>query len=56
MYREFPVVKPTLPIAELVGTLESRPYVAVIHDGTFHGLITRADVLNYLRRQMTAAD
>ena len=56
MYREFPVVKPTLPIAELVGTLESTPYVAVIHDGIFHGLITRADVLNYLRRQMTAAD
>jgi cystathionine beta-synthase len=56
MYREFPVVKPTLPIAELVGTLESTPYVAVIHDGIFHGLITRADVLNYLRRQMTAAN
>ena len=35
--------------------LESTPYVAVIQDGAFHGLITRADVLNYLRRQMTAA-
>ncbi|HEU4516629.1 MAG TPA: pyridoxal-phosphate dependent enzyme, partial [Steroidobacteraceae bacterium] len=56
MYREFPVVKPTMPIADLVGTLETTPYVAVIHEGVFHGLITRADVLNYLRRQMTAAD
>jgi predicted transcriptional regulator len=35
--------------------LEATPYVAVIHDGSFDGLITRADVLNYLRRQMTAA-
>jgi cystathionine beta-synthase len=55
MFRDFPVVAPTLPIAELVATLESTPYVAVIQDGAFHGLITRADVLNYLRRQMTAA-
>jgi predicted transcriptional regulator len=35
--------------------LETTPYVAVIQGGAFHGLITRADVLNYLRRQMTAA-
>jgi predicted transcriptional regulator len=35
--------------------LETTPYVAVIQGGVFHGLITRADVLNYLRRQMTAA-
>jgi hypothetical protein len=25
-----------------------------MNQGEFHGLITRADVLNYLRRQMTA--
>ena len=55
MFRDYPVVAPTLPIQELVGMLESTPYVAVNQDGTFHGLITRADVLNYLRRQMTAA-
>jgi cystathionine beta-synthase len=55
MYREFPVVEPTMPLAELVETLEATPYVAVIHEETFHGLITRADVLNYLRRQITAA-
>ncbi len=55
MFRDFPVVEPSLPLPELVAVLESTPYVAVIHDGAFHGLITRADVLNYLRRQMTAA-
>ena len=55
MFRDYPVVAPTLPLPELVAMLESTPYVAVIQDGTFHGLITRADVLNYLRRQMTAA-
>jgi cystathionine beta-synthase len=55
MYRDFPIVEPELPIADLVGMMEATPYVAVIHDGSFHGLITRADVLNYLRRQMTAA-
>jgi predicted transcriptional regulator len=55
MYRDFPVVEPSLPLPELVAVLESTPYVAVIHDGAFHGLITRADVLNYLRRQVAAA-
>jgi cystathionine beta-synthase len=55
MFRDYPVVEPSLPLAELVAMLESTPYVAVIQGGAFHGLITRADVLNYLRRQMTAA-
>jgi cystathionine beta-synthase len=55
MFRDFPVVAPTLGLDDLVAMLESTPYVAVSQDGTFHGLITRADVLNYLRRQMTAA-
>jgi cystathionine beta-synthase len=55
MFRDFPVVAPKLPLSELVATLESTPYVAVMQDGAFHGLITRADVLNYLRRQLTAA-
>ena len=55
MHKEFPVVAPTLPVEELVAMLESLPYVAVTQNGAFQGLITRADVLNYLRRQMTAA-
>jgi cystathionine beta-synthase len=55
MFRDFPVVAPDLPLTKLVSMLESTPYVAVMQDGTLYGLITRADVLNYLRRQMTAA-
>jgi cystathionine beta-synthase len=34
--------------------LDVQPYAAVMDQGQFQGLITRADVLNYLRRQMTA--
>jgi cystathionine beta-synthase len=49
------VVAPTLAMQELVDMLDSRPYVAVMDDGVFQGLITRADLLNFLRRQMTAA-
>jgi hypothetical protein len=30
-----------------------QPYAAVMGKDVFYGLITRADVLNYLRRQMT---
>jgi cystathionine beta-synthase len=55
MHREVPVVAPTLAMQELVAMLESKPYVAVMDEGVFQGLITRADLLNYLRRQMTAA-
>ena len=55
MLKDFPVVAPSLPLRELVGMLESTPYVAVTEGRAFQGLITRADVLNYLRRQMTGA-
>jgi cystathionine beta-synthase len=55
MLKDFPVVEPVLPLPELVAMLESTPYVAVTQKGAFQGLITRADVLNYLRRQMTTA-
>ena len=53
MHTNFPVVEPTLAIGELVAMLESQPYAAVMGKDVFYGLITRADVLNYLRRQMT---
>jgi predicted transcriptional regulator len=33
--------------------LDVQPYAAVMEKGAFLGLITRADVLNYLRRQMS---
>jgi len=53
MHTNFLTVEPTLALRNLVAMLDVRPYAAVIEDGRFHGLITRADVLNYLRRQMT---
>lgn len=55
MHTNFLVVEPTLSLRNLVAMLDVQPYAAVMEDGQFHGLITRADVLNYLRRQMTAS-
>ncbi len=54
MRTNFLVVEPTLALRNLVALLDVQPYAAVMDKGAFHGLITRADVLNYLRRQMTA--
>jgi len=54
MHTNFLVVEPTLAMRNLVAMLDVQPYAAVMDQGEFHGLITRADVLNYLRRQMTA--
>ncbi len=39
----------------LVAMLEAQPYAAVMEGDTFLGLITRADVLNHLRRQVQPA-
>ncbi len=39
-------------IHNLVAMLSARPYAAVMDGGEFLGLITRSDVLNYLRKQM----
>jgi cystathionine beta-synthase len=36
----------------LVAMLRVQPYAAIMDDDDFVGLITRSDVLNYLRRQM----
>ena len=55
MHTNVPVVEPTLALGELVAMLELQPYAAVMGKDVFYGLITRADVLNYLRRQMTPA-
>ena len=54
MHTNYLVVEPTLALRNLVAMLDVQPYAAVMDQGQFHGLITRADVLNYLRRQMTA--
>jgi cystathionine beta-synthase len=36
----------------LVAMLRVQPYAAIMDGEDFVGLITRSDVLNYLRRQM----
>ena len=55
MHTNFLVVEPSLSLRNLVAMLDVQPYAAVMGGGQFYGLITRADVLNYLRRQMGAA-
>ncbi|MGQ0385011.1 MAG: pyridoxal-phosphate dependent enzyme [Gammaproteobacteria bacterium] len=55
MHTNYLVVEPTMTLRNLVAMLDVQPYAAVMDEAVFHGLITRADVLNYLRRQMTAA-
>ncbi len=42
-------------VPNLVTLLETHPYAAVMDDEQFLGLVTRADVLNYLRKQLPAA-
>ncbi len=39
-------------INNLVAMLSVQPYAAIMDEDTFLGLITRSDVLNYLRREM----
>jgi cystathionine beta-synthase len=39
-------------VNNLVSMLQVQPYAAIIDGDEFLGLITRADVLNYMRRQM----
>jgi len=42
----------TTSVNNLVAMLHVQPYAAIMDGGEFLGLITRSDVLNYLRRQM----
>jgi cystathionine beta-synthase len=39
-------------VNNLVAMLHVQPYAAIMDGDDFQGLITRSDVLNYLRRQM----
>ena len=39
-------------VNNLVAMLQVQPYAAITDDDHFYGLITRSDVLNYLRKQM----
>ncbi len=42
-------------VPNLVTLLQTHPYAAVMDEGRFLGLVTRADVLNYLRKQLPNA-
>jgi len=55
MHTNFLVVEPAMSLRNLVAMLDVQPYAAVMEGDQFHGLVTRADVLNYLRRQMAGA-
>jgi cystathionine beta-synthase len=51
MQTSFPVVEKSMPIDHLAAHLGDEPYMAVMDGCRFLGLITRADMLNYLRKQ-----
>jgi cystathionine beta-synthase len=44
-------VAPTTPLPEILPIFEKGMVALVVEDGRFLGLITRIDVLNYLRRR-----
>ena len=44
-----------LPVNHLVSILHAQPFAAVTDGDRFLGLITRSDVLNYLRKQVKPA-
>lgn len=46
-------VDKTMPMDQLVSHLEQKKFAAVVDGKRFLGLITRADVLNYLRKQLS---
>jgi cystathionine beta-synthase len=51
MQSAFIKLSPDTSINNLVAMLQVQPYAAVVEDDQFLGLITRSDVLNYLRKQ-----
>ncbi len=52
MSTTFSVVDRNFSIQNLVALLGGAPYTAVVDNDVFLGLITRADVLNYFRKQL----
>lgn len=54
MHTNYLVVDKAMSLRNLVAMLDVQPYAAVMDGEDFLGLVTRADVLNYLRRQMKA--
>ncbi len=43
---------PGASFADLLAVLEQRPVAIIVQDGRFFGLITRYDLLTYLRRSL----
>jgi len=52
MQTAFVTLERSTSINNLVSMLSGQPYAAILDGDEFLGLITRSDVLNYLRRQM----
>ena len=52
MEKAFIQLEKDTSINNLVAMLHVQPYAAIMDGNEFLGLITRSDVLNYLRRQM----
>ena len=52
LYRGQAMVCKDTEIKNLVAMLSVQPFAAVLNGEDFLGLITRSDVLNYLRKQM----
>ena len=52
METEFVQCQRDLSVKKLVGILENNFYIAVMENEAFLGLITRSDVLNYLRKKV----
>ncbi len=52
MHDTFIKVDKSMSVNNLVAMLEVQPYAAVMDGDVFLGLVTRSDVLNYLRRQL----
>ena len=52
MQTAFVTLERSTSINNLVSMLSGQPYAAILDGNEFLGLITRSDVLNYLRRQM----
>ncbi len=52
MSTTYAVVEKDFSVQNVVALLRGAPYTAVVDGNRFLGLITRADVLNHMRKQM----
>ncbi|MEO1320148.1 MAG: hypothetical protein AAFV30_06220, partial [Pseudomonadota bacterium] len=52
MQTAFIRLEPSATVNNLVALLQVQPFAAIADGDQFYGLITRSDVLNYLRKQL----